>query len=152
MENLREKLVHEDCDRKSKKEQCKTVYLLLCLAEEISLKEKILEKIKERAEKEYTSEDYAKHKETFVLYGPKDCDNPNKLCHAPYVLRALREEKHISEDEFEQLSAMIDHKYFLSKENGREISLNDASIDWKNSGLAEKFRKEYEQKHWNTKH
>lgn len=134
---LQDKIRHEDCGK-----HCKTIYLLECFSQRIHIKEDILYKIEELANNEYSSEDEEKHKKTFNKYGPKDCDN--FMCHAPYVLRALVERENVKESMYEEISELVDHKWYLSQKLGKEVSdWNEVITDWIKLGFAEEFRKRY---------
>ncbi len=142
MEGLREKIQHEGCGKR-----CETVYLLEKVCEWRHLQEIIFNKISERSKEEFVHESEAEHAVTFKKYGPKDCTNYN--CHAPDVMKTLIEEEKISDDYFEQIKEMNDHKYYLGINLGREINEAEwdfVALDFIKNGFAAKFREGYEQK------
>jgi hypothetical protein len=140
MTNLQQKIRCNGCGK-----VCETVYLLERLCEFRNVEEYIFNKIDDRSKKEFVVEDESRHKENFRKYGSiKDCTNYN--CLAPYVLRAFIEEEHLSDDVFEQIKEMNDHKYYMGQKFNREFSWNEVVEDWVKNGYAFKFRKEYQEK------
>ena len=136
MESLQERIQHEGCGRR-----CETVYLLEKFCELRHIQDMIFSKIEERSREEFVHENEENHAATFKKYGPKDCTNYN--CHAPYVMKALIEEEKISDDCFEQIKEMNDHKYYLGINLWREIredEWNFVALDFIKNGFAAKFR------------
>lgn len=49
----------------------------------------------------------------------------------------------LSEYNIKQIDWIENHKYFLSREKGYEVSFNEAAFSWVRTGLAEYFRKQF---------
>lgn len=55
--------------------------------------------------------------------------------------------KHFSDYMKEQMEAILQYRHYLSKHEKREVSLEDATCHWVQTGEAERYAKEYWKKH-----